>query len=92
MDFFALDSNTLDAPPAAKSDEQRIKSDAESRIAVLESQARDLDKRLQEAQRMIYEGEKNISAIAYELGYAHPQHFHRAFKKQFGVTPGSLLK
>ena len=34
--------------------------------------------------KMIYEGEKNITDIAYELGYAHPQHFHRAFKKQFG--------
>lgn len=48
--------------------------------------------RLNEAQRLIYEGEKNISSIAYELGYAHPQHFQRAFKKRFGVTPGSLLK
>lgn len=35
--------------------------------------------RLQEAQRMIYEGQKNMSTIAYELGYAHPQHFQRAF-------------
>lgn len=50
------------------------------------------EQRLQEAQRMIYKGEKNISAIAYELGYAHPQHFQRAFKKHFSVTPGSLLK
>jgi AraC-like DNA-binding protein len=48
--------------------------------------------RLNEAKRLIYEGEKNMSTIAYELGYAHPQHFQRAFKKRFGVTPGSLLK
>lgn len=48
--------------------------------------------RLNEAKRLIYEGEKNMSTIAYELGYAHPQHFQRAFKKKFGVTPGSLLK
>ena len=48
--------------------------------------------RLQEARRLIYEGAKNMSVIAYELGYAHPQHFQRAFKKRFGVTPGSLLK
>ena len=45
-----------------------------------------------EARRLIYEGAKNMSVIAYELGYAHPQHFQRAFKKRFGVTPGSLLK
>ncbi|MBO9200992.1 MULTISPECIES: helix-turn-helix transcriptional regulator [Niastella] len=48
--------------------------------------------RLNEAKRLIYEGEKNMSTIAYELGYTHPQHFQRAFKKRFGVTPGSLLK
>lgn len=50
------------------------------------------EERLKKARQLIFEGEKNISAIAYELGYAHPQHFQRAFKQQFGVTPGSLLK
>ena len=50
------------------------------------------EERLKRAKQLIFEGEKNISAIAYELGYAHPQHFQRAFKRQFGVTPGSLLK
>jgi AraC family transcriptional activator of pyochelin receptor len=50
------------------------------------------EERLKSAKRLIYEGEKNISMIAYELGYAHPQHFNRAFKKRFGVTPLSLLK
>ena len=50
------------------------------------------EERLKRAKQLIFEDEKNISAIAYELGYAHPQHFQRAFKQQFGVTPGSLLK
>jgi len=50
------------------------------------------EERLKAARRLIYEGQKNISMIAYELGYAHPQHFQRAFKKRFGVTPRSLLK
>jgi AraC family transcriptional regulator, transcriptional activator of the genes for pyochelin and ferripyochelin receptors len=50
------------------------------------------EERLKRAKQLIFEGEKNISAIAYELGYSHPQHFQRAFKQQFGVTPGSLLK
>ena len=50
------------------------------------------EERLKRAKKLIFEGEKNISAIAYELGYAHPQHFQRAFKQRFGVTPGSLLK
>ncbi|HEY9260680.1 AraC family transcriptional regulator [Chitinophaga sp.] len=48
--------------------------------------------RLTRAQQMIREGQQNISEIAYQLGYSHPQHFQRAFKKQFGITPGSLLK
>lgn len=50
------------------------------------------EERLKLAKQLIFEGEKNISAIAYELGYAHPQHFQRAFKQRFGITPGSLLK
>ena len=50
------------------------------------------DERLKRAKQLLFEGEKNISAIAYDLGYAHPQHFQRAFKQRFGVTPGSLLK
>jgi AraC-like DNA-binding protein len=50
------------------------------------------EERLKLAKQLIFEGEKNISTIAYELGYAYPQHFQRAFKQRFGVTPGSLLK
>ncbi len=50
------------------------------------------EERLKRSKQLIFDGEKNISAIAYELGYAHPQHFQRAFKQRFGITPGSLLK
>ncbi|MDN5285319.1 MAG: AraC-like DNA-binding protein [Mucilaginibacter sp.] len=50
------------------------------------------EERLQSSKQLIYQGEKNISMIAYELGYAHPQHFQRAFKKRFGITPKELLK
>ena len=50
------------------------------------------EERLKAAQQLICQGEKNISMIAYELGYAHPQHFQRAFKKRFGITPTQLLK
>jgi AraC family transcriptional activator of pyochelin receptor len=50
------------------------------------------EERLKLAKQWIYQGEKNISTIAYELGYSHPQHFQRTFKKRFGVTPKSLLK
>ncbi len=50
------------------------------------------EQRLEAARTAIYTGGKNISEIAYGLGYAHPQHFHRAFKKRYGVTPKSLTK
>ena len=50
------------------------------------------EERLKASRFLIKEGEKNISQIAYELGYAHPQHFQRAFKKRFGLTPTELLK
>ncbi len=45
------------------------------------------EERLKAARYLIKEGQKSISQIAYELGYAHPQHFQRAFKKRFGLTP-----
>jgi len=50
------------------------------------------EERLNASRRLILAGEKNISTIAYELGYAHPQHFQRAFKKRFGITPSGLIK
>lgn len=51
-----------------------------------------LNLRLEQAQQMIKDTDKTISEIAYELGYAHSQHFQRAFKKKFGITPNSFRK
>jgi len=48
--------------------------------------------RLEQAKSMLLENKSTLSAIAFETGYAHPQHFSRAFKKHFGVTPGSLTR
>jgi AraC family transcriptional activator of pyochelin receptor len=39
-----------------------------------------LQERMKHARYSLYAGEKTISEIAYELGYSHPQHFHRVFK------------
>ena len=50
------------------------------------------ENRLQMARTAIYTKEKTITEIAYELGFSHSQHFHRAFKKRFGETPKSLVK
>jgi AraC family transcriptional activator of pyochelin receptor len=46
--------------------------------------------RMEAARAAIYSGEKNINEIAYELGFASPQYFHRVFKKYFGTTPKAL--
>jgi AraC-like DNA-binding protein len=39
------------------------------------------------AKEKIFEPGKSISEIAYELGFKHPQHFTRMFKKNTGVSP-----
>lgn len=42
---------------------------------------------LQIAKEKIFDINKSISEIAYELGFKHPQHFSRLFKQKTGVTP-----
>jgi len=39
------------------------------------------------AKEKIFEGDKTINQVAYELGFKYPQHFARLFKKQVGKTP-----
>jgi AraC-like DNA-binding protein len=46
--------------------------------------------RLQLANQYLLDTDKTSAEIAYELGYASPQHFSNAFKKKFGVTPNSV--
>ena len=39
------------------------------------------------AKDRIFDAEKTISQVAYELGFKYPQHFNRMFKKNTGFTP-----
>lgn len=39
------------------------------------------------ARQRIFDYDKSISEVAYELGFKYPQHFTRAFKKHTGYTP-----
>lgn len=39
------------------------------------------------AKERIFQVDKSISQIAYELGFKYPQHFIRLFKQRTGVTP-----
>jgi AraC-like DNA-binding protein len=48
--------------------------------------------RLEQAHHLLRNTRLSISEIAYQTGWAHPQHFHRAFKKQYGITPGQVRR
>ena len=50
IDFFALDSNTLDSPSSAVSQEA-VRAAADQRIAILEREAREVDALLQQEQK-----------------------------------------
>ncbi|SHK34349.1 helix-turn-helix domain-containing protein [Chryseobacterium polytrichastri] len=39
------------------------------------------------AKERIFDADKSISEIAYELGFKYPQHFSRLFKQRTGTTP-----
>jgi AraC-like DNA-binding protein len=39
------------------------------------------------AKSKIFDGNRTLSEIAYELGFKYPQHFTRVFKQHTGVTP-----
>ncbi|PIF46465.1 helix-turn-helix protein [Chryseobacterium sp. 52] len=39
------------------------------------------------AKERVFQVDKSISQIAYELGFKYPQHFIRLFKQRTGVTP-----
>lgn len=43
--------------------------------------------RLNVAAKMLKEGNKNISEVAYAVGFSTLSHFSRSFKKQFGISP-----
>lgn len=46
-----------------------------------------LKKVIETAKTKVYEGEKTVNEIAYELGFKYPQHFTRIFKQKVGMSP-----
>jgi AraC-like DNA-binding protein len=44
-------------------------------------------KLIAKAKEKIFEADKSVSQIAYELGFKYPQHFTRLFKQRVGYTP-----
>lgn len=47
---------------------------------------------IQIAKTKIFDINKSISEIAYELGFKYPQHFSRLFKQKAGVTPNEYRR
>jgi len=48
--------------------------------------------RLQKAKDLLENSEKNISEIAYTVGFADPNYFSRIYHKEMGVTPSETRK
>lgn len=48
--------------------------------------------RMQLAKQLLLDTDKTAKEIAYETGYSSPQHFSRAFKKEFNTTPNRMRK
>ncbi|WP_428744962.1 helix-turn-helix transcriptional regulator [Tenacibaculum sp.] len=46
--------------------------------------------RMSSAKRLLLGTDKTAQEIAYEIGYSSPQHFSKAFKNTFGVSPNSI--
>ena len=44
-------------------------------------------KLIDEAKEKIFDRNKSVNQIAFELGFKYPQHFTRLFKQRVGVTP-----
>lgn len=46
--------------------------------------------RLAHARELLQAGEKNVSQVAYEVGFDDPKYFSRVFKEQFGLPPSKM--
>lgn len=45
------------------------------------------NKTINVAKNKVFEGDKTVNEIAYELGFKYPQHFTRLFKQRVGISP-----
>jgi AraC-like DNA-binding protein len=47
--------------------------------------------KMEAAEDLLKKGDKNVTEIAYHLGYSDPAYFTRVFKKYFGFPPSQIL-
>ena len=45
------------------------------------------NKTIEHAKKILFETDKTVNEIAFDLGFKYPQHFTRLFKQQLGQTP-----
>ena len=50
------------------------------------------NQRLEQARNALLSTNIPMKTLAHKIGYSHVNHFITAFKKKFGVTPGSIRK
>lgn len=50
------------------------------------------NQRLDQAYQALLRTNVSMKVLAHKIGYSHVNHFITAFKKKFGVTPGSIRK
>ena len=48
--------------------------------------------RMKRASEMLHEGKKNVSEVAYSVGFTTPKYFTRCFKEEFGMTPTEYIR
>jgi AraC family transcriptional regulator len=48
--------------------------------------------RLERARRLLDAGDATLSGVAQRAGFADQAHFTRLFKREYGVTPGVVLR
>lgn len=46
--------------------------------------------RLNRAKALLAQGNRNVSEVAYDVGFSSPSYFTKCFKDEFGVVPGGM--
>jgi AraC-like DNA-binding protein len=46
--------------------------------------------RLEQSKLLLRDANKSVSEIAYQIGYSSPEHFSKAFKKKYGLSPSKI--
>jgi AraC-like DNA-binding protein len=49
------------------------------------------DKRMEQAERWLREGNRSVLEVAIMTGYSNPTHFSVAFKRKFGISPSQCF-